>query len=80
MKKNDFAVLALIVTISLLIAYFAGQALISRTKPASTAVESVDKIDASITPPDAAVFNKDAINPSVPIRIGDSSNQQPFGQ
>lgn len=80
MKKNDIALLIIIVAVSVGIAYFAGRAIIGHLKPADATVEVVEVISADITKPDPAVFNSDAINPSIPIKIGDSTNQQPFGQ
>lgn len=80
MKKNDIALLALIVGFSLITAYFIGQAIIGMSKQGVASVETVEVISSDITQPDKTVFNKDAINPAVPINIGDSTNQQPFGQ
>lgn len=81
MKKSDIALLAIIVSVSLGIAYFAGQALIGLTQQQGNAeVETVEPISSEVQSPDASVFSKDAINPAVPIKIGDSTNQQPFGQ
>lgn len=79
MKKNDIAVLILIVSISLGVAYFIGQAVVGMTKQGPVQVEVAEKISSDIVQPDPAVFNDKAINPSVPIRIGNSTNQQPFG-
>lgn len=80
MKKNDIAVLVLIVGLSLGLAYFLGQVLLGSTTADSVEVEQVEEISSDIVPPDPAIFNQDAINPSVPIRIGDSANQKPFGE
>lgn len=80
MKKNDIALLILIVSISVIGAYFIGKAVIGYSKQGEAKVETVEKIDAQISAPDPTIFNSDAINPAVPIKIGDSTNQQPFGQ
>lgn len=80
MKKSDITVIILIISVSLIAAYFIGQAVIGATKQGEAVVEVVDKISPEITKPDPSVFNKDAINPAVPIKIGNSTNQQPFGQ
>lgn len=80
MKKNDLALLTIVVAISLGVAYLVGNAFLSGSKPGAATVEMIDPISAEVTKPDASVFNADAINPSVPIKIGDTSNQQPFGQ
>lgn len=78
MKKNDMALIILIVSISLLVAYFVGKAIIGEPKKQSTQVEVVQPITSNVEQPDPTVFNKDAINPTVPIQIGNPSNQQPF--
>lgn len=80
MKKSDIALLAMIVSISLGISYFAGQAVIGATKQGVAEVETVEVISPEVPEPDASIFHKEAINPAVPIKIGDSTNQQPFGQ
>lgn len=80
MKKNDIAVLIAVVAISLGVAFFAGKAVLGDRKPEDTRVEVVDVITADVKQPDPAVFNENAINPAVSIKIGDSTNQQPFGQ
>lgn len=80
MKKTDIAMLAMIVVISLAASYFIGKAVMGQAKQGEAKVEVTDPIRSSITPPDPNIFNKDAINPAVPINIGDSNNQQPFGE
>lgn len=80
MKKGDITVIILIISISLIAAYFIGQAVLGATKQGQAEVETVEVIDPTIAPTDSAIFNKEAINPAVPIKIGNSTNQQPFGQ
>lgn len=80
MKKNDIAVLLLIVSLSLGVAYFIGKAIMGSFTQESVRVETVEPITADVKQPDPTVFNKDAINPAVPIRIGESANDQPFGE
>lgn len=80
MKKGDITIIILIVSISLIAAYFIGQAVLGATNQGQAEVETVEVIDPTIAPTDPAIFNKEAINPAVPIKIGNSTNQQPFGQ
>jgi hypothetical protein len=79
MKKNDIALIVLIVSITMTISYFLAKAIIGEPKSQNTQVEVVEPITSSVPEPDPAIFNKDAINPTVPIQIGNPSNQQPFG-
>ncbi len=80
MKKTDLALLIVIVAISLGASYFAGRAVLTQFVQRDTQVEVTDAISSTITPPSENVFNERAINPAVPINIGNSNNQQPFGQ
>ena len=80
MKKSDIALLIVIVAISLGISYFVGKAVLEQFVQSDTEVERTDAISSEIIPPSQDVFNDQAINPAVPINIGDSNNQQPFGQ
>jgi len=79
MKKNDIAIIILVVAISGLVAYFAGQAVLTSQKADKpVSVETAEMIDAAVVEPEAKIFHKDAINPTVKIEIGDINQQQPF--
>lgn len=80
MKKQDIALIILIVSISLLIAYVVGRAIVGDPKQKSVQVPTVEAISTNVEEPDSRIFNKDAINPTVEINIGDSSNRQPFSR
>lgn len=80
MKRNEIALILIVVGVVVIASYAVfntlfGQAALSPAKvKTTTAISStLDGIE-----PDAAVFNKDAINPAVNVVIGDQSNQQPF--
>ena len=78
MKKNDIALIILIVSITLVATYFIAKAIVGEPKAQSAKAEVVEPISAELIQPSSKIFNKDAINPTVDIQIGDSSNQQPF--
>ncbi len=78
MKKNDIALIVLIVSVTLVFTYFTARALIGEPKSQSAKAEVVEPISAELVQPTPKIFNKDAINPTVDIEIGASSNQQPF--
>ena len=80
MKKSDIAVLILIVGISLIVTYFVGQAILGNTGQKQATVEVTDAISSDVKAPDSSIFNKDAINPTVSIKVSGSNNTQPFGQ
>lgn len=79
MKKNEIALLILIIAISVGIAYAVGQSIFGNATTEPVNVETATAIAPDIKNPSAAIFNDNAINPTVPVRIGDPSNQQPFG-
>lgn len=80
MKKSDLALLIVIIAISLGASYFAGRAVLTQFVQRDTQVEATDSISSELVQPSENVFNDRAINPAVPINIGNSNNQQPFGQ
>lgn len=71
MKKSDIAMIILIASISALIAFVVGNQ-IPALKPDTKGVKVpvATKIQSDVEEPDAAVFNKDAINPTVQTVIG----------
>lgn len=79
MKKNEIAFLILIIGITVGIAYAAGQAIFGNATTKPVDVETATKISADIQKPSENIFNENAINPTVSVRIGDTNNEQPFG-
>ena len=80
MKKNDIALIILIASISMVVTYFIAKAIIGTPKSNQVSAEVVEAIKPDLVAPSTKIFNRDAINPTVVIQIGDPSNQQPFGQ
>lgn len=70
MKKSDIAMIILIASISVLIAYFIAQAVIGDVQNESVQVKTIDPITTEIVEPDPTVFNSRAINPTVEVIIG----------
>ncbi len=72
MKKTDIAMIILIASMSVLIAYFVAGALpIFKSNQEPVNVKTIDAISPTIdAQPDPSVFNKDAINPTVEVLIG----------
>ncbi len=71
MKKSDIAALILIASISVLVAYFIADAVIGKPSSASVRVKTIAPITADVQTPDKTIFNRDAINPTVEVEIGD---------
>lgn len=69
MKKTDIAMIVLIATISVLVAFFATRSFFGDINNSSAKVKTIDKIDSTIVAPDPEIFNKNAINPAVQVEI-----------
>jgi len=79
MKKNDIAMIVLIASLTVMISYFLGRSIVGDPQSRAVKVKTADAISTEVEKPEKTVFNKNAINPTVEINIGNSSNQQPFG-
>lgn len=69
MKKTDIAMIILIASISVLVAYFGAKSVFGDVYTGTAKVKTIDKIDSSIVEPSPDIFNKNAINPSVQVQI-----------
>lgn len=78
MKRSDLALLALIVSLTLVVSFVLVKALFGEATNQATKVEKAEPISANLVEPSPSIFNRDAINPTVVIQIGNSGNQQPF--
>ncbi|MBC7746832.1 hypothetical protein H7Y40_02535 [Pedobacter sp.] len=78
MKKNEVALLILIVSVVALDTYFVINAAVGKAAAKAVIVERADAFTTKLVPPSTTIFNKDAINPTVKVKIGDQSGQQPF--
>jgi hypothetical protein len=78
MKKNEIALIILIVSVAAVATYFTVAAFLPPAGKNPVEVEQAEVIESTVVKPSATVFNKDAINPTVKVSIGNQSNQQPF--
>lgn len=69
MKKTDIAMIILIASVSVLVAYFAAKALFGDVYTGSAKVKTIDAISSAVIEPDPSIFNERAINPAVSIQI-----------
>lgn len=71
MKKTDFAMIILIASVSVAIAFGVVSAIPGlKMSDESVKVKTVDKYTSNLDEPDPKVFNKNAINPTVDVTIG----------
>lgn len=77
MKTTDIAMIILIASVSVGIAFAAVSAIPGLKDSGEVVkVETVEQYPSTLDEPDPAVFNKDAINPTVDVTIGDSPASQ----
>lgn len=70
MKKTDIAMIVLIASVGVLIAFFATRTFFSGAVSESVKVKTVEAMSATIEPPDPTIFNSNAINPTIEISVG----------
>ena len=78
MKRNEVALLLVIVGLVVLTTFFLLNSFFSEAALREVSVKTTEAISSDIAKPDPTVFNKEAINPAVSITIGNQLNQQPF--
>lgn len=71
MKRSEIAAIIAIASLSIVIAYIVSNAIIGKPDSKSVKVKTATPISATIDEPDSTIFNKDAINPTVEVVIGD---------
>lgn len=69
MKKTDIAMLILIASISVLVAFFVTRSIFGGSANQAVTVKTIEKIDPNLAPVDTSVFNSNAINPAVEVQI-----------
>lgn len=75
MKKSDIAMIILIASVSVMVAFFVANSLpFLKLDPDGVKVKTIDAISSEVTPPDTAIFNEKAINPTVKTVIGGSGS------
>lgn len=72
MKKSDIAMIVLIAGISVLLAYFVASSLVAGLKTEPEKVKTAEAISSEVAEPNKAIFNENAINPTVRVDIGGS--------
>lgn len=71
MKKTDIAMIILIASLSVMIAFVVANAIPAlKVSDSGVKVDTVEKINSTVDQPDTNVFNEDAINPTVETVIG----------
>lgn len=75
MKSSDIAMIILIASVSVGVAFFVVKSLpFFKMEEQDAVVKQIEPIDAGITDPSPDVFNSEAINPTIPALIGSSGS------
>lgn len=74
MKQKDIPIILAIVILSSVISLLITKTIFGSTNDKSLTAEKVDAIKSDFQKPDTFIFNKDAVNPTQLIKIGDSNN------
>lgn len=77
MKKSDIINIVLISVLSLLGSYLLISSLIGDFNSHEAKVQIIDPIGPEVATPNPLVFNKEAINPTVTVLIGQDSQTEP---
>ncbi len=71
MKRSEIITIVFVASLSVIVAYFVGDLVIGKPSNANVKVRTAEPISATVEEPDKKIFNKDAINPTVKVVIGD---------
>lgn len=76
MKKTDIAMIILIASVSVLVAYFVARSIpvLGGGTAESVKVKQAELIQPTLENPSPTVFNKEAINPTIEVVIGGQSS------
>jgi len=73
MKRTDIAMIVLIASVSVGLAYFIASSVFGGFSDEGVRVQTVDAIESTIEPPSTQIFNENAINPAVEVQIDDTT-------
>ncbi len=69
MKKSDKAMIILVATVSVIVAFIVAKAIFGDVYNGSEKVKTIDRYKVEVIQPSTTIFNKDAINPAVQVQI-----------
>ncbi len=78
MKQKDVVLIIVIGFVSAVLSLVASNVLFGSPQKRQQKVEVVDAITATFSTPDTKYFNRDSIDPTRLIQIGQNNNQNPF--
>ncbi|MFA5004240.1 MAG: hypothetical protein WC498_03140 [Candidatus Saccharimonadales bacterium] len=78
MKQKDIALIIVIAAISAVLSFIISGRIFVTPANRQQKVEVVDAISPAFETPSTKYFNKDSINPTQLVQIGNNNNQNPF--
>jgi hypothetical protein len=78
MKRKDIALIAVVAIFAAIVSLLLTQTIFVAKKDRELTAEIVDPITSEFSLPSNTYFNKDSINPTQIIRIGDGTSSNPF--
>jgi hypothetical protein len=69
MKKTDIAMIILIASVSVLIAFFVTRSIFGDSANQPVTIKTIEKINPTLGEVDPSIFNENAINPAVEVQI-----------
>ena len=78
MKQKDIALIAVIVVIGAVLSLVVSKSIFATPQDRQQQVEVIEPISADFPTPDKRYFNKDALDPTKVITIGETANPNPF--
>ena len=80
MKQKDIAVIIGVAGFSVVVAFVLATYVLAKPDSRKENVQGFDAISSNFTAPDSKYFNTTSVNPTQTVKIGGSSNPQPFNQ
>jgi hypothetical protein len=80
MKRSDIAMIILIASMSVLVAYFVAKSVLGDGKSEAVTVKTADPISDVVDEPSDRVFREGAINPTVEVFIGEGGQSAETAQ
>lgn len=80
MKQKDIVIIIAVAGIAAILSFVLANFLFGGKKSANLTSPKVDAINANFTLPSTQYFNKNALDPTVNITIGGSTNNTPFNK
>lgn len=80
MKQKDIAIIIAVAGFSTVIAFVLANMLLASPKHRQAEVKILDSISSTFPTADKRYYNASSIDPTQTVKIGDTSNSQPFNR